>query len=65
MWLHQTSYRHSQVKYAKDEVQAFQMKYNRRKETQRITLNNMAAATEVCIALHTITRCSCTELCFR
>ena len=46
-WLHKTNYYEYQTKYVRDEIQQFAIQYNRRPETQRVTLNNMNSATEI------------------
>ena len=46
-WLHQTSYHEDQNKYVRDEIQQLIVRYNRRPELQRITLNNMNAAASI------------------
>ena len=46
-WLHKSNYHEYQTKYARDEIQQYQALYNRRPETQRITLNNMNSASEI------------------
>ena len=47
LWLHNTAYHYKQTKYARDEIQQFQLKYSLRLETQRIKLTNMNAASEI------------------
>ena len=46
-WLHNTNYHEPQNKYVRDEIQYYTMQYNRRPETQRITLNNMNSAASI------------------